>query len=489
MLVELGLVEQRYQAVLEVLNGVPVTEVARRYGVARQTVHVWLRRYAREGLAGLVDRSSKPQSCPHQTPTGVELRICELRRAHPGWGPRTIGYQLEREGVAPLPSRSAIYRALVRYRLVDPKARRKRRSDYRRWERGRAMELWQMDVMGGVRLSDGSELKVVTGIDDHSRFCVSALVVRRATARPVCDALALAMRRHGVPDQILTDNGKVFTGRFGPGKGVVLFDRICRENGIRHLLTAPRSPTTTGKVERFHKTVKKECLEGRTFGSLEDAQTALDAWVEHYNTERPHQGIGMVPPVRRFELQVSEPLELIGGGDVGDEERPEPGLRAAPVVTRRVGGGGRISVASFKYYVGRWLEGETVEVAISAEGLIEVSHRGVLVATHVRQHPVEREPRVWRREPRARPVRPETVGRPVTRKVDSSGNVSFAGANYRVGNSYRRQQVQVRVVGDTVEISAAGRVIRTHPIRHDPDRAHGAFANPGGRARRINAAS
>ena len=86
MLVELGLVEQRYQAVLEVLNGVPVTEVARRYGVARQTVHDWLRRYGREGLQGLVDRGSKPKTCPHQTPTEIEARIVELRRAHPGWG-------------------------------------------------------------------------------------------------------------------------------------------------------------------------------------------------------------------------------------------------------------------------------------------------------------------------------------------------------------------------------------------------------------------
>jgi transposase InsO family protein len=71
------------------------------------------------------------------------------------------------------------------------------------------------------------------------------------------------MRRHGVPDQILTDNGKVFTGRFGPGTGEVLFDRICRENGIDHLLTAPRSPTTTGKVERCHKTVRAEFLTDR----------------------------------------------------------------------------------------------------------------------------------------------------------------------------------------------------------------------------------
>lgn len=487
MLVELGVVEQRYRAVLEVLGGATVVDVARRFGVARQTVHGWLRRYADQGLAGLVDRSSKPVSCPHQMAAGIEARIVEMRRAHPGWGPRTIGYHLEREGVVPLPSRSAIYRALVRHRLVDPQQRRRRRSDYKRWERARAMELWQMDIMGGVYLVDGSELKVVTGIDDHSRFCVSAKVVRRATARPVCEALAEAMRSHGIPDQVLTDNGKVFTGRFGPGKGEVLFDRICRENGIRHLLTAPRSPTTTGKVERFHKTVKKDFLAGRTFESLQEAQAAIDGWVVEYNMVRPHQGIGGVPPIRRFELAVAEPFEVIAGegGEPVDEGRDRTERR----VTRRVGAGGRISLAKHGYHVGRWLAGETVEVAIADDGLIEISHRGVLVASHVRQHQVEDEPAAMRTFQRARPVRPETVGRPVVRKVDSSGNISFAATVYRVGNRYRLTSVEVRVVGDTVEISQAGKLIRTHAAKHDPVKAHGAFANPGGRPRRLNAAS
>ena len=139
------------------------------------------------------------------------------------------------------------------------------------------MELWQMDIMGKVRLEGSGELKIVTGIDDHSRFCVSALVVERATAKPVCEALALAMRRYGVPEQILTDNGKVFSGRFGRGRGEVLFDRICRENGIRHILTAPGSPTTTGKVERWHKTLRREFLDGKVFLDLDDAQVQLDA--------------------------------------------------------------------------------------------------------------------------------------------------------------------------------------------------------------------
>jgi hypothetical protein len=267
----------------------------------------------------------------------------------------------------------------------------------------------------------------------------------------------------------------------------VLFDRICRENGIDHLLTAPRSPTTTGKVERFHKTVRAEFLTDRAFASIEEAQRELDGWVERYNTVRPHQGIGMVPPIRRFELAVVEPFELQVVG--GDEPPPEAvasdrGRR----VTRKVGAGGRISLAGFKYHVGRWLAGETVDVVIR-DGLVEVSHRDVLITSHARQHRVEDEPRVWQREPRARPVRPETVGVPVTRKVDSSGNISFAATPYRVGNAMRGRQVQVRVVGDTVEISKDGRIIRSHTIRHDRTKEHGAFANPAGRPRRINAAS
>jgi transposase InsO family protein len=224
VLVELGVVEQRYRAVLEVLDeGVPVTVVARRYGVARQTVHEWLRRYADEGgLAGLADRSPKPDSCPHQMSVVVEARIVGLRREHPGWGPSRIRWELQRAGTEPLPGRSSVYRALVRHGLVEARKRRRRREDYRRWERGRAMELWQMDVMGRVHLAGGLEVKVVTGIDDHSRFIVCARVVVRATARPVCVALTEALRRHGVPAQILTDNGKVFTARFGTGPGPVM---------------------------------------------------------------------------------------------------------------------------------------------------------------------------------------------------------------------------------------------------------------------------
>jgi len=277
--------------VLDVFDGMSVTEVAVRNGVTRHTVHAWLRRCGSGGMAALADKSSRPGSCPHQMPPAIEARVLELRRIHPGWGPRSIRTRLEREVFLPVPGRSSIYRTLVRHRLVEPTKRKRARSDYKRWERSRSMELWQMDIVGRFYLSDGTEVKVVTGVDDHSRYCVCARIVARATARPVCDALKWALATHGLPHQILTDNGKVFTARFGLGPGPVLFDRICAHNDIRHILTAPYSPTTTGKVERFHKTMRKEflCEHDRVHGTIEEFQAALDAWVAKYNTERPHQ--------------------------------------------------------------------------------------------------------------------------------------------------------------------------------------------------------
>jgi transposase len=122
---ELSVAEQRYQAVLTVIeDGLQVTEAAAKAGVTRQALHEWLTRYAEGGLEGLVDRSHRPRSCPHQMDPAVEVRLVELRGLHPGWGADRLRYRLEREGVDPLPSRAAIGRALIRLGLVGPGRRR-----------------------------------------------------------------------------------------------------------------------------------------------------------------------------------------------------------------------------------------------------------------------------------------------------------------------------------------------------------------------------
>ena len=263
----------------------------------------------------------------------------------------------------------------------------------------------------------------------------------------------------------------------------MLFDRICREHSIRHLLTAPASPTTTGKVERFHKTLKREFLDGKVFASIAEAQAAIDAWVHDYNHCREHQSLGNRPPAERFATAHPTPLEESAPVAPAPEGEPGP---PAPRLLRRVLVDGKVSLLNFKYHVGRYLAGQSVEL-VCHDGLVEVFHDAVLVATHARRHLPEQEERVLKQALAAAPKRPAS-DRVVVRKVDRNGSVSFAGANYRVGNAFRGRQVEVSLAGDTVQIWSDDRIIRTHAARHDRRKEHGAFANPGGRPDRINAA-
>jgi transposase InsO family protein len=311
-LVVLSVVEQRLDAVRAVLAGAEVTEVAARLGVHRATVHRWVARYLVGQVGGLADRSHRPRSCPHQASEQVELAVVEMRREHPRWGSRRIRLELLHkpgrwlpDGVV-VPSERTIDRILKRYGLLRERPRKKPRSAYVRFERPEPMQLWGIDIVDGLRLVDTATgelrgVKVVTGIDDHSRFCVMAKGVERATSRAVCLAFAEALVRFGAPQEVITDNGKQFTDRFGRHglrNGEVLFDQVCRKNGITHRLTAPASPNQNGKVERFHGTLGPDFMtNAEPFTSLDAAQAAVDAWVEHYNTDRPNQALDPKAPV------------------------------------------------------------------------------------------------------------------------------------------------------------------------------------------------
>jgi hypothetical protein len=379
----------------------------------------------------------------------------------------------------------------VRHGLVEAKKRKRRREDYRRWERARAMALWQMDVMGRVHLADGQEVKIVTGIDDHSRFIVCAKVVLRATARPVCQALAGALARHGIPDQILTDNGKVFTARFGTGPGPVMFDRICTDNGIRHLLTAPYSPTTTGKIERLHKTMRSEFFtpQDRLFTAVTDLQDALDGWAREYNTARPHQSCGGRPPIERFQLaRPRAAADTTAAAQPPSVPAPAPVAGKRPAgVSRWVNAAGKISLAGFSYAVGATYAGEPVEVVVES-GLVDVLHAGVVVATHAQRLRADQAGRAPRMRV-SRRARDATAGLTVTRLASNTGVITFAGKTYPAGRRWAHASIDVTIVAGSVQLSKDGKVIRVHPIRHDRAKELGAFANPKGRPRRKNSAT
>ena len=475
------MVEQRYQAVLQVLDGIPVTEVAERFGVARQTVHRWMARYRDGGLDGLADRSHAPRSHPWRISAEVEAVICDLRGSHRRWGSRRLVFELAKRG-HPDVSRSTVYRVLVRHQLLEPVPRRRRRDQYRRWERSAAMELWQLDVTASLFLADGRECKVITGIDDHSRFCVIATVVLRATARAVCSAFVTAMQEYGIPGEVLSDNGKQFTGRFGrPRPAEVLFERICRENGITQRLTKPRSPTTTGKIERLHQTLQQELLNVQgPFASIEDAQAAVDAWRKEYNTTRPHQSLAMAFPSARFIRAAPEvlglrvPAELTrtgkpapaGDDDPDDAARPSPAFRLAVELDRVVPPSGNLWLAGQQIWLGPAMTGRTVRLwagldrvhvlldgcrvktlpsRLDARGLVRLAVAGARRAG----------------PPPLPPASGDVIEVEVERTVNASGNVSLGNHMVSAGLPLAGQRVTLRLDGPVAHILSGGILART----------------------------
>jgi transposase InsO family protein len=497
MLVELSVMEQRYHAVMEVVSGAPVTEVARRYGVSRQAVHLWLGKYRKGGVAGLADHSRRPHYQPRQLDAGIEAMICQLRGAHPRWGPRRLQHELGKARVAPVPSRSTVYRVLVRRGLVPARKRKRRRQDYKRWQREAPMQLWQMDITGSVFLTGGTELKLISGIDDHSRFCVIATVVRRGTARAVCRAFIAAMRAYGIPDEVLTDNGKQFTGRFGkPRPAEVLFERICRRNGIRQLLTKPYSPTTTGKVERWHQTLQNDFLNDvGPFTTLEKAQAAVDAWREEYNHRRPHQSLDMACPAAKFRPQpaASDGLELwapadleavLAAGPAPDAVLPVPEPVSWPdaiEVDRVVPPSGNMTVGPQQFWLGTgrvgrqvrfWIDTTTVHLSTGGWRIKTVPSRlSAVDLARLRQNG-------------ARPAGPPPAGPApgalaasssveVQRLVNASGIITVGNQVIQVGSPLAGQRARIRLDGQVMHvITQDGILWRTLPCPIPPGQRH-----------------
>ena len=492
--------EQRYKAVMEVLEAhVPVTEVARRHGVSRQSVHAWIRLYQSDGIEGLLDRSHRPKKIPAQVAPAVEAAICELRRAHPRYGPVTLRYWLEKNGVSPLPSRTTVYRVLVRNNLVTPIARKRKRDSYVRWQRDVSMELWQLDFIKGVFLADGTECKVVTGIDDHSRYCVIAKVVRRATGRQISLAFAQAMSTYGLPDEVLSDNGTQFTGRLlKPQLRVeVLFERICRENDITQRFTKVASPTTTGKIERIHQTMREFLEDHPPFASSRPLSGPSTAGGPSTTSVRPHQSLEMATPASLFvprpdtvaDLVLPPELSVLAGDErvvIEPADEPEH-FEEEPVdpfndvraveLTRVVPPSGNISISEQQIWIGpRWagrvieLWADTVSVHVSMEGehLKTVPSRLSVHSLHrlIREGATEGGPPP--RGPAATGLRAANATLEFERSVNGVGLVGIGGKQFRVGFDLAGQRVRIHLEGDVGHVVRDGVVIRSFACALDP---------------------
>jgi hypothetical protein len=356
------------------------------------------------------------------------------------------------------------------------------------------MELWQLDVTASAFLAGGAEVKIVTGEDDHSRFCVIATAVRRATARPVCQAFVDAMRAYGVPEEVLTDNGKVFTGRFHkPGVPVeVLFDRICRENGITHRLTKVRSPTTTGKIERLHETLQDELLDVHgPFQDMQALQAALDGWRQEYNTDRPHQSLEMAFPASRFKpadspLELRVPAQLVARTRQPDPQRPAanppaaqiPAVEAAPEpvtagaydcpaleADRVVPPSGNLWIGGQQVWLGPALAGREVTIWVD-ETSLHVLLDGARVKTLPSRLGVTELARLAADGARPAGPSPLPAGKgaviEVDRTVNATGLVGLAGSQMGVGSQLAGQRVTLRMEGTMMAVVGSdGTLLRT----------------------------
>jgi transposase InsO family protein len=284
-------------AVLQVVSHqLSVTAAAAEHGISRRHLHRLLARYRDGGLDALEPRSRRPKSTPIATPETIRERVIELRikLTTDGLdaGPVTIAWHLQREGLrAPAPA--TISRILKHAGLVTPQPRKRPRSSYTRFEMAQPNEMWQSDFIHW-RLADGSDVEVLNWLDDHSRFLLSCTAHQPVTGDDVVTVFLSLVEQYGTPQSTLTDNGRVYTARFGGGRNA--FEYLLPLLGVKQKNGTPGHPQTQGKTERFHQTLQRWLTARPPARTLPELQRQLDEFRDHYNEHRPHRALARNTP-------------------------------------------------------------------------------------------------------------------------------------------------------------------------------------------------
>ena len=282
---------------LKVVSGeVTVTAAATEYGYSRRHLHRLLGRYREGGLEALEPRSRRPKTTPNAASDAVRQRVVELRlqliAGGLDAGPVTIAWHLQREGLPAL-STSTIRRILHQAGLITPQPRKRPRSSYVRFEADQPNEMWQSDFMHW-RLADGTGVEVLGWLDDHSRYLLSATVHKPVSGEDVVATFLATADQHGIPACTLTDNGRVYTARFGGGRNA--FEYLLPLLGVRQKNGSPGHPQTQGKIERFHQTLQRWLRARPLVTSSAHLQRQLDEFREHYNEHRSHRALDRRTP-------------------------------------------------------------------------------------------------------------------------------------------------------------------------------------------------
>lgn len=280
------------------LDGLNVTEFCREHGISTWLFYQLRKRYAAEGEAALEPRSRAPKTVANRTPGWVEDLVVDLRKelddAGLDAGPATIVFHLEGRigrGVS-VPSESTIWRILTRRGFVIPEPKKAPKHAYRSFAAERANECWQLDDITW-ELADGSEVKIITLVDDCTRICPGLKAVETVNGNTAFEAFSDAADRWGWPTRFLSDNASAYKHTLAAALGALGVD-------ARH--GRPEHPQTQGKVERFHQTLQKWLTAQPRAATLDELGAQLDGFVEIYNHQRPHRAIGRKTPASVYDL-------------------------------------------------------------------------------------------------------------------------------------------------------------------------------------------
>lgn len=350
---------------LALKEGARFSELCRRFEISRKTGYKFLNRYMEEGMTGLNDRSRRPRNSPNATDSGMERLIMSLRDKHPSWGGRKLKRRFEDMGYRGVPCASTITEILKRNGGISREESEKRKA-WQRFEAERPNDLWQMDFKGHFPAREG-RCHPLTILDDHSRYALCVGACENERKETVQERLLDVFRRYGLPCAILTDNGSPW-GRDGIHRHTSLTVWLMRL-GIEAVHSRVCHPQTLGKDERFHRTMSAEVVPDCRDKSINECQRLLDGWRVIYNTERPHESLGMKVPadcyhiserefperLQEWEYSPSDVVRKVQDGGIihykGREWRVSNAFRGHRVAIRRTSEDGRWDVFFCNYKI------------------------------------------------------------------------------------------------------------------------------------------
>ena len=289
--------DERLRFVARLLEGEPMTDVCRAFGISRKTGYKLFDRYRQDGPVALADRSRRPVRYANQLPTQVESLIVQAKRDKPHWGARKIRELLVRRlaGETRIPATSTIHAVLDRHGLVRRMGRKRHKAQGTPLSSGaNPNDLWCTDFKGEFRLGDGRYCYPLTVTDHASRFLLLCEAHESTRESPVISAFERLFAERGLPQAIRSDNGLPFAspnGLFNLSKLSVWWLRL----GISIERIKPGHPQQNGRHERMHLTLKQETARPPAMNPIQQ-QERFEAFVSEFNAERPHEALAMKRP-------------------------------------------------------------------------------------------------------------------------------------------------------------------------------------------------